>query len=84
MEINLESIVILLLTQAMINLGEVKNPIEKNIKLNLKGAQIFIELLKVLKVKTQGNLTDEESSYLNEALDNIEHIYKKKISKKDN
>jgi len=79
MGVDFKSIILLLITQAMINLGEIKNPIEKASKLNLKGAKVFLDLLAVLKDKTKGNLTKSEETYLSQVLLNVNEVYKKKL-----
>lgn len=78
METNIRAIVILLLTQAMINLGEVEHPLEKNRTVNMKGARIFIDLLNVLRSKTRGNLSTGEKDYLDEVIENVETLYTRK------
>jgi hypothetical protein len=80
MNIDLKSIIVLLATQAMINLGEIKDPINHEVKHNLDGAAVFIQLLEVLETKTRGNLTPEEENYLMEVRENLEKVYQKKIN----
>lgn len=80
MDANINSLIILLLTQAMINLGEINDPVNNSKSINLDGAKVFIDLLEILKQKTKGNLTVEESKYLNSVLDNIQMVYLKKCS----
>jgi hypothetical protein len=78
---DIKSIAVLLATQGMINLGEIKDPIQKTSKLNLEGARVFIDLLEVLKTKTMGNLSAEEDEFLTDILCNIKKVYEKKINK---
>ena len=77
MERDIKSIILLLTTQAMINLGVIDDPISQEKKVNIDGANIFIQLLQVLENKTRGNLTDEESKYLKEVLSNLEQIFQR-------
>ena len=75
MEKNFKTIVLLLTTQAMINLGEIEDPVSKEKNLNIEGASLFINLLKVIKEKTKGNLTEEENAFLDGVLENLEKIF---------
>lgn len=78
MERDIKSIIILLATQSMINLGEIQDPIQQTQTINLAGARIFIGLLEELKIKTDGNLNEEENKFLDEVLGNLSTIYEKK------
>ncbi len=77
MENSFKSIVLLLTTQAMMNLGEVADPVSNEKSVNLENASLFISLLKILKDKTDGNLTEDENFFLKEALSGLENIKKK-------
>ena len=78
MKRDIKSIILLLATQGMINLGELNDPFSNESKLNLEGAEIFIQLLEVLEDKTKGNLTQEEDAFLKEVLGNLKKVYDKK------
>ncbi len=78
MKRDIKSIILLLATQGMINLGEIKDPVSNETKLNLEGAEVFIELLEELEVKTRGNLTVEEEGFITDILSNIKKVYNKK------
>ena len=78
MKRDIKSIILLLATQCMINLGEVQDPISKEISSNLEGAELFIDLLEELKSKTDGNLTDDEKKFLVGVIENLKKIYNKK------
>ncbi len=82
MEKDIKAIALLLTTQSMINLGEIEDPITKETRFDLEGAEVFIQLLGVLKEKTEGNLTPEEKNYLVEMLDNLEKVHEKKLKLK--
>ncbi|MHC4600905.1 MAG: DUF1844 domain-containing protein [Planctomycetota bacterium] len=51
-------------TQVMLNLGEIANPVTGESRVDLTHAKYNIDLLGVLKEKTQGNLTAEEERAL--------------------
>jgi hypothetical protein len=72
---DIRSIIILLATQSMINLGEVKDPIRQETVVNLPGALVFIELLEVLQEKTHGNLASDEAEFLAGVIDNLKQVY---------
>jgi len=55
-------------TQVMMNLGEVGNPVTGELSRNLEHAKYNIDLLEVLKEKTEGNLTAEETRAIDMAL----------------
>lgn len=78
MDKDIKAIALLLVTQSMINLGEIDDPITRETRFDLEGADVFIQLLRVLKDKTRGNLTPDEEQYLVEMLDNLEKVYDKK------
>ncbi len=79
MEAEFKSIILLLTTQAMINLGEIEDPIARGEKSDKKNATLFISLLKELKDKTVGNLDHSDEIFLSEVLDNLNRIYKNKF-----
>jgi len=78
MEKNLKSIVLLLTTQAMINLGEIDDPVLQKKNINLEGSNLFISLIEVLKEKTVGNLSKGEELFITEVIENLKKIYESK------
>lgn len=80
MKRDIKSIILLLATQAMINLGEIKDPVSNESILNLDGAGVFVELLEELEVKTRGNLTDEEDAFLTDILTDLKKVHDKKLT----
>jgi len=61
--------------QVLISLGQVPNPVSKKVELDLDQAKYSIDLLEILKEKTQGNLAEEESKYLNGLLYDLRMRY---------
>lgn len=49
---------------AMVSLGQMEHPETGSTESDLEGARHTIEILNMLKVKTQGNLDEEESQLL--------------------
>ena len=68
--------------QAAIALGEVPNPVTNKKEENLAQAKFIIDTLAVLKDKTKGNLTGEESTLLENVLYELRMVYIAKIEKK--
>jgi hypothetical protein len=48
----------------MQHLGKIKNPLTDKIERNLEQARLSIDMLDVIKAKTQGNLTENEKTLL--------------------
>ena len=67
-----------LATQTLINLGEIENPINKKKGLALDQAKFTIDTLQILKDKTEGHLTDEESKYLDTIIYDLRMRYVEK------
>jgi hypothetical protein len=63
-----ETLVSYLSTTAMFQLGLIPGPSGEHIPSDLANAKRTIDLLEVLKDKTQGNLTDSESRLLDDVL----------------
>ncbi len=60
---------------AMVNLGMVQTEDGRRSPVNLPAAKDSIDLLDVLKEKTKGNLTEEESGVLSEGLYHLRMTY---------
>jgi hypothetical protein len=60
---------------AMVSLGMVQDADGRRSPVNLPGAKDSIDLLDVLKEKTKGNLTEEESGVLSEGLYHLRMAY---------
>jgi hypothetical protein len=58
-------------------LGQLPDPSTGETKVNLKAARSVLDSLEMLAVKTQGNLTQEESDLLDKALVNLRALYDK-------
>jgi hypothetical protein len=75
---DIRAIAVLLATQGMIRLGEIPDPFSGEAALDPVGATFFIDLLSELRLKTQGNLDPEEGAFLDDVLENLQKILKKK------
>ncbi len=65
----------MLFTQAMAMLGQMPDPSTGESKVNKPFAKHYIDTLEMLQSKTQGNLDDQESAMLNEALHALRMMY---------
>jgi hypothetical protein len=80
MDRDIKAIIILLATQAMINMGEIQDPVTQEPRNDLEGAALFIELLDILEIKTKGNLTAAEETFFTEVKENLDTVYNKKLN----
>ncbi|MEY4387576.1 MAG: hypothetical protein RLY20_2859 [Verrucomicrobiota bacterium] len=53
---------------AMVMLGRMPNPMTKKTEIDLESAQLLIDQLEMLEIKTKGNLTGEEQHLLKQNL----------------
>lgn len=61
--------------QVAIALGQVENPMTGEKNKDLEQAKHFIDSLRVLREKTEGNLTDEEEQHLNTLISELQMQY---------
>ena len=62
-------------TAAWQQMGKVKNPITDSIEKDLNGAALSIDMLDMLKNRTKGNLSKEESGFLDRVLSELKLNY---------
>jgi hypothetical protein len=74
-ELSFLDIVRLYELQTYVALGKMSDPMTGQMNPNLQMAQVNIGILEVLSEKTQGNLSDEENSYLQNSLTNLRMNY---------
>ena len=67
-EINFSNFIFSLSTSALIQLGEIPDPINNQTSKNLAMAKQTIDILGMLQEKTKGNLTDDEESLIENIL----------------
>ncbi len=65
----------MLSNSAMQQLGKIMNPITGKTERNLEAAKATIDLISMLKEKTKGNLSDQESRAIADALSNLQLNY---------
>lgn len=67
-EIDLGAFILSLSTTALINLGQIPDPVAKEKKVRLREAQEIIDIIAMLQSKTVGNLTREEETIFEQVL----------------
>lgn len=72
-----------LYTSTMQHLGKLMNPFTGQVDRNLDAARHTIELVRMLKEKTKGNLTTKESDTLNNALSNMQMNYVDELERQE-
>ncbi|MCX7973609.1 MAG: DUF1844 domain-containing protein [Candidatus Aminicenantes bacterium] len=77
--LDFSSIVLPLYTQALVCLGLLEDPSSGTKKENLPLAQRLIDLLDLLKERTEGRLRPEEESFLTSCLHQLKWHYLEKI-----
>src|SRR2546422_11702196 len=60
---------------AALFLGQIPNPKTGQGEVNLDLAKMFIDQLSMIQEKTRGNLTNEESTVLRNAISNLQMVY---------
>jgi hypothetical protein len=66
-----------LATQALMALGQVEHPVTKQAEVDLDQAKYLIDIIEMLKGKTQGNRTAEETKTVETLLYNLKMVYVK-------
>jgi Domain of unknown function (DUF1844) len=61
--------------QASLFLGRIPNPQSGKTEILLEPAKLFIDQLEMIREKTRGNLTNQESEILNSVLSDLEMAY---------
>ncbi len=69
--------------QAWISLGKIKNPTTDKTERNLEYAKLTIDMLDMLKKKTRGNLSEDETRLIEQTLSNLKLNYVEESGKKE-
>lgn len=62
-------------TAAMQQMGKLKNPLTDKIERDLLQARMSIDMIEMIKTKTQGNLSKEESGFISHVLRELQLNY---------
>ena len=76
---NFSNIILSYAVNATIHLGLSPDPATGQISIDLNRAKDLIDILDVLKDKTQGNLTEDEEKIMSETLSNLKDLYIKSL-----
>lgn len=71
--------VLSLSTQALVHLGEIPNPADNRLAVDLPAAKQMIDILGILKEKTTGNLDNSESGLLESVLYDLRLRYVERV-----
>lgn len=80
--VSFSSFLVSLASSAMMHLGEAPDPVTRETRIDLALARNTIDLLGLLKDKTQGNLDDEEAKLLETLLYELRAKFVEKSGKK--
>jgi hypothetical protein len=75
MQPDFNTLVISIASSAVMSLGLEKNPMTGKVEKDLAMASFNIDLLKLLQVKTKGNLSDSEKNYLDAIVTDLQLKY---------
>lgn len=78
-DVNFSSFVMSLATQAMVQLGQMAPPPGMDIPVDVESGKGTIDILGMIQEKTLGNLTKEESKFLEDVLHTLRVSYVKKV-----
>jgi hypothetical protein len=81
-EINFSTFVISLSTQALMNLGEIPNPLTNETEKDVPVAKQMIDILGMLQEKTRGNLDAGESKLLQDILFDLRMKYVEAVKRR--
>ncbi len=81
-EIDFTSFIFSLSTTAMYHFGDFPDPVTKNGQRNLPAAKQTIDILSILKAKTEGNLDEDEKQLLERLLFELRMRYVKEMTNK--
>ncbi len=68
-------------TAAWQQMGKLKNPLTDQIEKDLNQVQFSIDMLEMIRTKTQGNLSENEKLFLNKAISELQLNYVAEVEK---
>jgi hypothetical protein len=80
-ELLLTQLILMFQTAALQHMGKLKNPMTDTVERDLGQAQISIDMLEMINVKTKGNLTDSETRMMASVLQDLRLNYVDEVSK---
>ena len=83
-EVNFNSLIFSLSSSALLHLGEIPDPQTQSKKEDLQLAKHSIDIIAMLRDKTNGNLNEEEQKFIDNILADLRIRYVKAIKSKKN
>ena len=77
------NLVLTLHAAAMQQMGKLKNPLTDKVERDLGQSELSIDMLDMIKKKTEGNLTDEENKFLTQTLNELKMNFMDEKNKGD-
>lgn len=77
-KVNFTSVLFSFVHTALVQLGDLEDPVRKSVHEDLEGAHQMIDILECLQAKTRGNLDPDEEQYLSGALFDLRMRYMQK------
>jgi hypothetical protein len=74
-EANFRGLLGILASQALMGLGMHQDPSGKGVMVDLEGSKFAIDLLEVIKEKTEGNLSDDELTEINQLITELQNRF---------
>ena len=74
-EPNFRGLLGILASQALIGLGMHQDPSGKGVMVDLDGSKFAIDLLEMIQIKTEGNLTDEELTEIKQLITELQNRF---------
>jgi hypothetical protein len=81
-EISFSTFIISLSTQALMHLGEIPNPLSGKVEKDVSVAKQMIDIVAMLREKTQGNLDQGENKLVEDVLFDLRMRYVEAVKKK--
>jgi hypothetical protein len=75
-----ESLVYTLNMTAMQRMGKVDDPLKKTREVDLESARDTLDIIIGLKEKTKGNISEEESRFLDKIIDNVTKYFNEAVA----
>jgi hypothetical protein len=83
LKVDFSTFIFSLFSSALIQLGDMADPISGNMDPNLTSAKQTIDIIDILREKTEGNLSEEEGKLLENASAELKWKYLDAVKKKD-
>jgi hypothetical protein len=75
------NLVMIFQSEAMRQMGKIKNPVTDKIERDMEHAQFSIDMLDMLAARTKGNLAKEEEDFLNHVIRELKLNYVDEVNK---